>query len=172
MKNRSKTDHPSRKALLVVDNEKSIVDLATELFTTLGYKVVAAYDDGQALSMLEKQSVDLLICNVVTPNLNGWQLAALVRKFYPHINIQVISGFSDETPTDMKDGDLYQNLLYKPYTSNSLRDRIQNLMTTSKTINQDYDPNSTLTEQPRVTNIENLRKYFTSKKHPHTLIEQ
>ncbi|MFV2055189.1 MAG: response regulator [Thiohalomonadales bacterium] len=127
MKNNSNQNPLFQKTLLVVDDEKSIVALASELFTAQGYNVLTAYDGEQALSVIKSQSVDLLLCDVVMPNLNGWQLASLVRKSYPNIKIQMISGFPDEDHPTTKDDDLFQNLLHKPFSSISLVERIQNL---------------------------------------------
>jgi len=131
MKNNSNQDPLFPKTLLIVDDEKSIVALASELFTAQGYNVLTAYDGEQALSVIKSQRVDLLLCDVVMPNLNGWQLASLVRKSYPNIKIQMISGFPDEDHPTTKDDDLLQNLLHKPFSSVSLIERIQNLNTKS-----------------------------------------
>jgi PAS domain S-box-containing protein len=116
------------ETLLVVDDEAALVELAQDILTAQGYRVLTANDGGQALLVLEKEAVDLIISDVIMPNMDGYQLAARVQQDYPHIKIQMVSGFSDDRHNNMADDSLHQHMLYKPYAFNSLLERVRGLL--------------------------------------------
>ena len=62
------------------------------------------------------------------PDMDGYQLAAIVKEKYPSIKIQLASGFSDERNMDKIDESLRQNLLLKPFNSQALLQRIRELL--------------------------------------------
>lgn len=116
------------ETILVVDDEKSLMILTSEIFQRQGYRVFSAESGKEALGILEREEVDLIFSDVVMPEMDGFQLAAIVQKQYPAIKIQLASGFSDERHILMKDDTLYNNLLEKPYHSISLLKRIRELL--------------------------------------------
>ncbi|HEC13859.1 MAG TPA: response regulator [Acidiferrobacteraceae bacterium] len=116
------------ECLLVVDDEQALVGLAYEILTAHGYRVLTANDGEQALEILEKEAVDLIITDVIMPNMGGYQLAAKVKQQYPHIKLQMVSGFADDQENNMANDALHQNMLPKPYTSNLLLARVRSLL--------------------------------------------
>ena len=124
------------ETLLVVDDEQSIVELAHAILITRGYHVFTANDGEQALAILERESVDLLISDVIMPGMDGYQLAARVQQRYPRIKIQLVSGFEDDSQKQMNNKALHQNMIYKPYTSNELLERVRYLLDEGKTIDK------------------------------------
>jgi CheY-like chemotaxis protein/nitrogen-specific signal transduction histidine kinase len=123
----------SGEVLLVVDDEPAMVDLAYEILTAQGYHVLTANDGEQALNILSKEKVDLMISDVIMPSMDGYQLAKQVLLCYPHIKIQMVSGFSDDRHIELNDDALHQNMLYKPYSSNTLLSRVQSLLEAGNT---------------------------------------
>lgn len=118
------------ETLLVVDDEIALVELARDILSTQGYRVLTAIDGEQALSILKKEKVDLIFSDVIMPRMDGYQLAARVQEHYPDIKIQLASGFSDSIHSHMTDTDLHLNLLHKPYKSEALLVHIRNLLDT------------------------------------------
>ncbi|GMR20621.1 MAG: hypothetical protein BMS9Abin36_1217 [Gammaproteobacteria bacterium] len=116
------------ETLLVVDDEQAMVELAHDILTAQGYRVLTANDGEQALAILEKEAVDLIVSDVIMPKLDGYQLAAQVQQRYPRIKLQMVSGFADDRHNHMTDDALHQNMLYKPYASNTLLVRIRYLL--------------------------------------------
>ena len=76
----------------------------------------------------------LLIAYVIMPNMDGYELAPHVQKNYPHIKIQMVSGFTDDRLRHIIDNALQQEQLYKPYTSDSLLTNVRHLLDKIKTI--------------------------------------
>jgi PAS domain S-box-containing protein len=111
------------ETILVVDDEAALAEIATVNLSALGYRVLQAADAGEALGILEgSEGIDLLFSDIILPGpMDGYRLAAEVRKRWPHIRILVTSGFSKRREETMQ-GDsadslmLARRLLHKPYT--------------------------------------------------------
>lgn len=62
------------------------------------------------------------------PEIDGYQLAALVLEKYPSVKIQLVSGLSDTPHKDMVTDDIHRNLIYKPYNAEMFLKRIRELL--------------------------------------------
>ena len=82
----------------------------------------------QALNILDDEAIDLMLCDIVMPEMDGYQLAAIVKEKYPHVKIQLASGFSDNRHIDMVDESLQKNILLKPFNSQALLQGIKALL--------------------------------------------
>jgi PAS domain S-box-containing protein len=116
------------ETILVVDDEPALLDLSGEILGLSGFNVICAESAKQALDILQHKSVDLLISDIIMPEMDGYQLAAIVKEKYPAIKIQLASGFSDERNMDKIDESLQQNMLLKPFNSQALLQRVRELL--------------------------------------------
>ena len=66
---------PSTIAVLVVDDERYIVDLLSDLLEDEGYRVERAYDGVAALEQISRHPPDLVVADVMMPRLDGLSLA-------------------------------------------------------------------------------------------------
>ncbi len=81
----------SRK-ILVVDDEKRIADTLVAVLSLAGYQVWSAYSGTAALQRAAEVAPDLLIADVVMPEMNGVALAIAVQKLLPLCRILLLSG--------------------------------------------------------------------------------
>jgi len=118
------------ETILIVDDEPALVKLSFTILTKAGYHVITAGSAKEALEILEHESksVDVLLSDVIMPDMDGYQLAAIVIKKYPNIKIQMASGFSDDRHLDIIDENFREALLNKPYHSTALLKRIRELL--------------------------------------------
>jgi CheY-like chemotaxis protein len=79
------------KRILVVDDDQIITDTLAAILRKSGYDVNAHYDGYSALRMLDGWVPDLLISDVVMPELNGVDLAIQVQQLYPGCKILLCS---------------------------------------------------------------------------------
>jgi CheY-like chemotaxis protein len=117
--------------ILVVDDEPALVALTAEILLMQGYQVFIANSGKEALLILENERVDVLVSDVIMPEMNGYELAAIVQDKYPHIKIQLASGFNDVSYADTVSSSLQEKLLHKPYHSEKLLLRIRELINDS-----------------------------------------
>jgi two-component system cell cycle sensor histidine kinase/response regulator CckA len=116
------------ETILLVDDEPALLDLSHEILAQKGFNVITAESAKKALDILEHKTVDLLISDIIMPDMNGYQLASIVKEKYPTIKIQLASGFADDRNMGMVDESLQKNLLSKPFNSQELLQRVHNLL--------------------------------------------
>ena len=66
--------------ILIVDDEKDLVDMLAYNLERKGYKTIKACDGYEAWEKIESEVPDLLILDLMMPNLDGWELCRLVRR--------------------------------------------------------------------------------------------
>lgn len=66
--------------ILVCDDDKEIVDAIEIYLSQEGYNILKAYDGIEALSVLEKEEVNLLILDVMMPKLDGIRATLKIRE--------------------------------------------------------------------------------------------
>jgi len=111
--------------LLVVDDEKSLLESTVKLLRRAGYEVISAENADQAMEILQHQSFDLLFTDVMMPGkLNGIDLVLQARKRDPNLKFVVGTGYSEDL---LDDPDLFwlrEGLILKPYKEADLLDKI------------------------------------------------
>lgn len=87
------------KKILIVDDEKDLVQTLKTLFETKGYIVIAAYDGKEALQKTQKEMPDLILLDVLMPHLNGYQVCRKLKKDnqYKHIPIVMSTAKAQES---------------------------------------------------------------------------
>lgn len=68
------------KKILVVDDEKRIVEIVEAYLKRDGYKVIIAYDGKSALDLVRKEHPDLVVLDLMLPEISGWDVCRSLRK--------------------------------------------------------------------------------------------
>jgi two-component system OmpR family response regulator len=66
--------------ILVIDDEKKIAEIAKAYLERDGYTVVVGYDGKAALELFQKEHTDLLVLDLMLPEINGWDVCRQLRK--------------------------------------------------------------------------------------------
>ena len=122
------TNLQGKETILVVDDEPALLKLAQQILRQKGYNAICAENGDQALYLLDHEPVDLVITDVIMPEMNGYKLAALAREKYPDIKIQMVSGYSEEIDKLIIDSDLHENMLQKPYNAHVLLKTVRKVL--------------------------------------------
>lgn len=69
-----------KRRILVVDDEKKIVDIVKAYLERENYQVIVAYDGEEALDMARDQQPDLLVLDLMLPGISGWDVCRILRK--------------------------------------------------------------------------------------------
>ncbi len=69
-----------KRKILVVDDEKKIVDIVKAYLERERYQVTVAYDGEEALDMAREQLPDLLVLDLMLPGISGWDVCRILRK--------------------------------------------------------------------------------------------
>ncbi|RLA41187.1 MAG: hypothetical protein DRQ64_02905 [Gammaproteobacteria bacterium] len=116
------------ETILVVDDEEALLNLSTEILHQHGYQVIPVGSGKQALDVLKSTPVQLLLSDVIMPEMDGYQLAATVQAQYPEVKIQLASGFTDDRHSTKLNPTLLDNIIKKPFKIKDLLSNIRELL--------------------------------------------
>lgn len=115
-------------SILVVDDESAIRKLSEEILSSHGYNIICASGGKQALSILEQEDIDLVLSDVIMPEMDGYELAHLMLHNHPNVKILLCSGFAEDRGKTVTNDNLYKNALHKPFTSKELLHKVKELL--------------------------------------------
>jgi CheY-like chemotaxis protein len=89
---------PAGRRVLVVDDDPQIRDLLRTVFESKGYTVHAAGDGKQALAMVKGLRPDVVVTDIVMPEMEGIELIRLMRQVARDVRIVAMSGTGEDSP--------------------------------------------------------------------------
>lgn len=119
------------KNILLVDDEEEILKAIVRLFFDTDYEVITAESGTEALDILKKQEVNLIISDMRMPDMDGYVLLSKVKALYPETVRIILSGYSEE---NIILDTLQKNILYmlKPWDNQTLIRKITRLLEASE----------------------------------------
>jgi len=122
--------------ILIVEDDKELCELFSTVLVKNGYKTTCAKDGIEALDVLDKEYIDLIISDVMMPNMDGFELTKTVREAQFNIPILIITAresFQDKQRGFMLGTDDY---MVKPIDVNEMVLRVGALLRRAKSINE------------------------------------
>ena len=118
------------ETVLVVEDEDEVRRILLAALSGLGYQVLEAADGAQALDLLVagESRVDLVLSDVVMPQMGGRELYTRARRVHPMLPFLFSSGYGDDLTDDDFAGDGIASFLAKPYTIDDLARRVRELL--------------------------------------------
>ena len=118
--------------ILVVDDESTICDSVKKILSRKGFIVDNTLNADDAIEKMKTNDYDILITDLMMPKTSGLELIELVKKYYPDIDVLVITGYAsiESAVKATKLGAL--DYIQKPFTPNELSDRIQKAVESRK----------------------------------------
>ncbi|PGL15783.1 DNA-binding response regulator [Bacillus thuringiensis] len=122
--------------ILVVEDDQEIQELIKQFLMTQQYKVIVASDGLESMKQFNKQSFDLILLDVMMPNLNGFEVAKMIRS-QSNIPIIMLTALEEEQD-QMKGFDLgIDDYITKPFSFHVLMRRVEAVLRRSN--NQSTD---------------------------------
>ncbi|MDY0009220.1 MAG: response regulator [Bdellovibrionales bacterium] len=121
-------DHDQPRWILVADDEPAVRQFVERALNYAGYAVTAVPDGNAALAALEKRSYDLLLTDIVMPDLDGIALALNVSKHYPQTRILMMTGYSNQRERAHNLDCLAHEVISKPFTLEEITRRISSAL--------------------------------------------
>jgi two-component system, cell cycle sensor histidine kinase and response regulator CckA len=111
------------RTILLVDDEATFHQIVGEALKEKGYSVLSAMDGREALKILQegRHTIDLVLTDIVMPNLNGWDTIAAIKKMDPQKAIIAVSGHSNYLRSEFSDDVTF---IQKPFSVKSLIEKI------------------------------------------------
>jgi CheY-like chemotaxis protein len=109
---------PSR--VLVVDDNKNAADTLATLVRLLGHNAIAAYDGISALEIAQIFKPDVILLDLVMPDVDGFAVARLVRKLRLPAKIIALTAFTQPAFLETADVSGFDSVVAKPATADQL----------------------------------------------------
>ncbi|OGW72134.1 MAG: hypothetical protein A2Y02_03370 [Omnitrophica bacterium GWA2_52_12] len=85
-----------KKIILIVDDEEILIQTISKLLERCGYQTARASTGQDALSMAESEKIDLIICDMRMPGMNGVETVTEIRKLKPEMPVVFVTGYADQ----------------------------------------------------------------------------
>ena len=122
--------------VLIVDDDKNIRRFLSLVLCSAGYKPFDADSAKEALHIMDKQKIDLIILDIMLPGMDGYAFAKLLRECNNDIPILMLS--AKQLPQDIKQGFLSgtDDYMTKPVDEEEMLLRIKALLRRSKIVSE------------------------------------
>jgi len=116
--------------ILVVEDEDSLRKLAETALSRLGYQVSVAANGGEALLLMEEKGLkpDLMVTDVVMPNMSGKDLANRLQRNQPDLRVLYMSGYTDNAIIHHGILEPGTDFIQKPFTLRDLAEKVQAIL--------------------------------------------
>jgi two-component system, cell cycle sensor histidine kinase and response regulator CckA len=120
-------DQAPKGKVLVVEDDDQVRSFIRMLLTTNGYLVLEASNGAEGLEIAERNSadIDLLISDMLLPELSGYDLAEQVLAIKPQIKILFMTGYVEGEIVQRSISELGASFLDKPFQPSELLARVQ-----------------------------------------------
>ena len=117
----------SGETVLIVEDEASILKLATRLLVRLGYTVLEAPDPEKAMARAKEHpgALNLLITDVVMPEMNGRDLAEQLLTDYPKLKVLYMSGYTANVIAHRGVLDAGVHFIQKPFSNRNFAVKVR-----------------------------------------------
>ena len=123
-------DLTGHERILIVEDEDSVRSFSARALRTTGYEVFEADSGEQALEVLddEEDRIDLMISDVVMPEMDGPALLTKVRERLPDLKVIFVSGYAEESVRQDIADDQSVEFLPKPYTLDQINSKVKEVL--------------------------------------------
>ena len=113
------------EVVLVVEDEDAVRRVAERILTKAGYAVRSASNGAEALEILTRGPIDLLLTDVIMPDMLGPELAVKARAAQPGVKVIFMSGYSDSLLSRQTLDAAAGEYIEKPYTAAQLTAKVR-----------------------------------------------
>jgi CheY-like chemotaxis protein len=117
-------------AVLIVDDEKPVLEVGAEMLKAIGYKVFKAQNGSTAIDLYKEyqDQIDLVILDMILPDLGGGQIFDLLKEINPAVAVILSSGYSIEgRATDILNRGC-KGFIQKPFSMEELAEKIKSII--------------------------------------------
>jgi CheY-like chemotaxis protein len=115
------------ETILLVEDDDAVRTTATRILERAGYTIYAAADGGEALAIHDKigHSIDLLLTDMIMPEMSGGELTIRIREREPNVAVLVMSGYTEQTSLRQRLVDSGSAFIQKPFTPEELTAKVR-----------------------------------------------
>jgi len=122
------------ETILLAEDSERVRKVGRRILESLGYRVLTAADGREAMEIYRSaEEVDLVITDVVMPEMGGMELVRELKKVNPHLKALAVTGYTlIEAPEELKENGIL-DIVHKPFDTETLAETIR------RTLDADLD---------------------------------
>ncbi len=126
------------ETILLVEDEAAILDMTTLMLETSGYSVIGTTTTGEAIEFVRNNpgKIQLLVTDVVMPNMTGRDLAEHIQRMNPSIKCLFMSGYTANVIAHQGVLEEGINFIQKPFSLKALREKVREILDSEALLNQ------------------------------------
>ena len=130
LKSEKVTARGGSEVILVVEDNRYVLDLITEVLGSLGYTLLKARSGEEAMDICASHTggIDLVVADVVLPGMDGPAVVKNLLKDYPGMKILYITGYPGEVVSLYGISDTEMHLLQKPFSASALTEKVREVL--------------------------------------------
>jgi len=117
-----------KETVLVVEDQEEVRRYAAAALRAHGYRVIQAANAGEALLVCERERIDLVLTDVVMPDLSGRELADRLGKRWPGIKVLFMSGYTDNAIVHQGVLEKEAEFIQKPFSPEELSIKVREVL--------------------------------------------
>ena len=117
-----------RPVVLLVEDEPEVRHLLVTVLRSHGFEVVPAASGEEAVTLAASRDIDVLLSDIVLPQMDGFQTAVKVRELAPHAPAVFMSGYVTQAAAAGGARDVSASVLKKPFPMTVLIERIRSVL--------------------------------------------
>ncbi|MCA9593314.1 MAG: PAS domain-containing protein [Myxococcales bacterium] len=120
------------ESILLVEDERTVRRAAARILKKQGYSVLEAANGSEALAFCRREApIDLVLTDIVMPDLSGKDLASVVKEIRPDVRVVYMSGYTEGTISHHAELGAGDAFLQKPFSSAALLEKIRSVLDAS-----------------------------------------
>jgi len=115
-------------AILIAEDDKGVREFVSRALERDGHHIIAVSDGTEALEVLTEGGFDLLLTDIVMPEMDGIALALKVAKDYPKLKVLMMTGYAHEQQRVYNLEILIHDVVPKPFTLQQIREAARQVL--------------------------------------------
>ena len=114
--------------ILIVDDEEGVRGMLADFFDTLGYQSISAQNGREALDLIEKHHVSLVISDIKMPIMDGIELLKRIKKTHADLDVVLITGYGPDYSRKVVKEAGASDFITKPFNIDVIEKKVRLLM--------------------------------------------
>ncbi len=118
----------NNKGVLIVDDEKDLLEIITDLLELHGYEVYMAKDGQEALDIMKERNISAVVSDIRMSGMDGFYLMANIKNRFPGIPVVLMTGFSPDDARELAFSRGADGFIAKPFHIRELLNILDKLL--------------------------------------------
>ena len=116
------------KSILIIDDAKTVTDMTALMLEKAGYHVYRAYNGETGIEMAEKLKPDLILLDIMMPEVSGWEVLDEIRNNEDTKDIHILFFSAKVDEKEKSESANVDGFIAKPFEANDILGKIKEIL--------------------------------------------